>query len=87
VPRVQGELERLRGQERKVQALPGNNCRGGEQATVVHLLVARILSVQWRPDLSIGTAGVCAIVADREARILHGGADPAAPRARWGGRA
>jgi gamma-glutamyltranspeptidase/glutathione hydrolase len=32
--------------------------------------------VQWLPDLSIGTAGVCAIVADREAGILHGGADP-----------
>ena len=26
--------------------------------------------------LSIGTAGVCAIVADREAGMLHGGADP-----------
>jgi gamma-glutamyltranspeptidase/glutathione hydrolase len=32
--------------------------------------------VQWLPDLSIGTAGVCAIVADREAGTLHGGADP-----------
>jgi gamma-glutamyltranspeptidase/glutathione hydrolase len=32
--------------------------------------------VQWLPDLSIGTAGVCAIVADREAGILYGGADP-----------
>lgn len=32
--------------------------------------------VEWLPDLSIGTAGVCAIVADREAGMLHGGADP-----------
>jgi gamma-glutamyltranspeptidase/glutathione hydrolase len=32
--------------------------------------------VEWLPDLSIGTAGVCAIVADREAGVLHGGADP-----------
>jgi gamma-glutamyltranspeptidase/glutathione hydrolase len=32
--------------------------------------------VQWLPELSIGTAGVCAIVADREAGILYGGADP-----------
>ena len=33
-------------------------------------------AVQWLPDLSLGTAGVCAIVADREAGILYGGADP-----------
>jgi gamma-glutamyltranspeptidase/glutathione hydrolase len=32
--------------------------------------------VEWLPDLSIGTAGVCAIVADREAGVLWGGADP-----------
>lgn len=32
--------------------------------------------VQWLPDLSLGTAGVCAIVADREAGVLYGGADP-----------
>lgn len=32
--------------------------------------------VQWLPDLSIATAGVCAISADREAGILYGGADP-----------
>jgi gamma-glutamyltranspeptidase/glutathione hydrolase len=32
--------------------------------------------VEWLPDLSIATAGVCAIVADREAGILYGGADP-----------
>jgi gamma-glutamyltranspeptidase/glutathione hydrolase len=32
--------------------------------------------VQWLPDLSINTAGVCAIVADREAGVLYGGADP-----------
>src|ERR1051325_2896374 len=33
-------------------------------------------AVQWLPDLSIATAGVCAIVADRESGILYGGADP-----------
>jgi gamma-glutamyltranspeptidase/glutathione hydrolase len=33
-------------------------------------------AVQWLPDLSIGTAGVCAIVADLERGILYGGADP-----------
>jgi gamma-glutamyltranspeptidase/glutathione hydrolase len=32
--------------------------------------------VQWLPDLSIGTAGVCAISADLQAGILYGGADP-----------
>ena len=32
--------------------------------------------VEWLPDLSIGTAGVCAIVADRELGVLYGGADP-----------
>ena len=42
---------------------------GGALATLGH-------RVQWLPDLSIGTAGVCAISADREAGILYGGADP-----------
>lgn len=32
--------------------------------------------VQWLPDRSIRTAGVCAIVADRARGILFGGADP-----------
>ena len=32
--------------------------------------------VEWLPDLSLGTAGVCAVVADREAGVLYGGADP-----------
>src|SRR4029453_2517039 len=32
--------------------------------------------VEWLPELSMGTAGVCAIVADREAGVLYGGADP-----------
>jgi gamma-glutamyltranspeptidase / glutathione hydrolase len=32
--------------------------------------------VEWLPDLSIATAGVCAIVADRAAGVLYGGADP-----------
>jgi gamma-glutamyltranspeptidase / glutathione hydrolase len=32
--------------------------------------------VEWLADLSIGTAGVCAIAADRERGVLCGGADP-----------
>jgi gamma-glutamyltranspeptidase/glutathione hydrolase len=32
--------------------------------------------VEWLPELSISTAGVCTIVADRESGILYGGADP-----------
>ena len=32
--------------------------------------------VQWLPDLSMATAGVCAIVADRAGGMLYGGADP-----------
>jgi gamma-glutamyltranspeptidase/glutathione hydrolase len=39
-------------------------------------LAARGHRVQWLPDLSISTAGVCAIVADRAAGVLCGGADP-----------
>jgi gamma-glutamyltranspeptidase/glutathione hydrolase len=39
-------------------------------------LAARGHRIEWLPDLSIGTAGVCAIAADREAGVLHGGADP-----------
>jgi len=39
-------------------------------------LMSRGHKVQWLPDLSISTAGVCTIVADREAGVLHGGADP-----------
>lgn len=32
--------------------------------------------INWLPERSLNTAGVCAIVADRQARILYGGADP-----------
>jgi gamma-glutamyltranspeptidase/glutathione hydrolase len=39
-------------------------------------LAARGHRVQWLPDLSIATAGVCAISADLERGILSGGADP-----------
>ena len=39
-------------------------------------LAARGHKVEWLPDLSIGTAGICAIVADREAGVLYGAADP-----------
>ena len=48
----------------------------GVGAATGEALAARGHAVQWLPDLSIATAGVCAIVADREAGILHGGADP-----------
>jgi gamma-glutamyltranspeptidase/glutathione hydrolase len=39
-------------------------------------LAARGHRVQWLPDLSIGTAGVCAISGDLQRGILSGGADP-----------
>jgi len=39
-------------------------------------LAARGHRLQWLPDLSIATAGVCAISADLKRGILHGGADP-----------
>ena len=39
-------------------------------------LAARGHTVEWLPDLSIATAGVCTLVADRETGILYGGADP-----------
>ena len=39
-------------------------------------LTARGHGVQWLPDLSIATAGVCAISADLQKGILYGGADP-----------
>jgi gamma-glutamyltranspeptidase / glutathione hydrolase len=39
-------------------------------------LAARGHRVQWLPDLSIGTAGVCAISANLQTGILYGGADP-----------
>jgi gamma-glutamyltranspeptidase/glutathione hydrolase len=39
-------------------------------------LRARGHAVEWLPDLSIATAGVCAIIADRRAGVLYGGADP-----------
>jgi gamma-glutamyltranspeptidase/glutathione hydrolase len=33
-------------------------------------------AIEWLPDLSIATAGVCSVVADRDTGILYGGADP-----------
>jgi gamma-glutamyltranspeptidase/glutathione hydrolase len=39
-------------------------------------LSARGHRVEWLPELSIGTAGVCAISADLGRGILYGGADP-----------
>jgi gamma-glutamyltranspeptidase/glutathione hydrolase len=39
-------------------------------------LAARGHRIEWLPELSIGTAGVCAIAADRERGALYGGADP-----------
>lgn len=48
----------------------------GVGAATGDALAARGHRVEWLPDLSIGTAGVCAIVADRERGILYGGADP-----------
>ena len=48
----------------------------GIGATAGHALAAMGHTVQWLPDLSMHTAGVCAIVRDRETGILYGGADP-----------
>jgi gamma-glutamyltranspeptidase/glutathione hydrolase len=48
----------------------------GVGAATGEALSARGHQVQWLPDRSIATAGVCAIVADREAGVLCGGADP-----------
>ena len=48
----------------------------GVGAATGEALAALGHQVQWQPDLSINTAGVCAVVADREAGVLHGGADP-----------
>lgn len=39
-------------------------------------LTARGHRVEWLPDLSLGTAGVCTVIADRETGVLCGGADP-----------
>jgi gamma-glutamyltranspeptidase/glutathione hydrolase len=48
----------------------------GIGATAGDALAALGHRVEWLPDLSMNTAGVCAIVADRETGILYGGADP-----------
>ena len=48
----------------------------GIAADVGAALAERGHAVQWLPDLSLGTAGVCAAVADRDAGVLYGGADP-----------
>ena len=48
----------------------------GVGASTGEALAAMGHGVQWLPDISMATAGVCAIVADRDAGILYGGADP-----------
>jgi gamma-glutamyltranspeptidase/glutathione hydrolase len=48
----------------------------GLGAATGEALAARGHAIEWLPDLSIATAGVCAAVADRDAGILYGGADP-----------
>jgi gamma-glutamyltranspeptidase/glutathione hydrolase len=48
----------------------------GLGAATGEALAARGHTIEWLPDLSIGTAGVCAVVADRDAGVLYGGADP-----------
>jgi gamma-glutamyltranspeptidase/glutathione hydrolase len=48
----------------------------GVGAATGDALAAMGHGVQWLPDISMATAGVCAIVADRDAGILYGGADP-----------
>jgi gamma-glutamyltranspeptidase/glutathione hydrolase len=48
----------------------------GVGVTTGNALAALGHQVQWLPDLSMATAGVCAIVADRAGGVLYGGADP-----------
>jgi gamma-glutamyltranspeptidase/glutathione hydrolase len=48
----------------------------GIGATTGEALAERGHAIQWLPDLSLGTAGVCAAVIDRDAGVLYGGADP-----------
>ncbi len=48
----------------------------GVGAAAGEALAALGHEVRWLPELSLGTAGVCAIVADRARGILWGGADP-----------
>jgi gamma-glutamyltranspeptidase/glutathione hydrolase len=48
----------------------------GVGAATGQALAALGHQVQWLPDLSMATAGVCAIVADRAGGVLYGGADP-----------
>jgi gamma-glutamyltranspeptidase/glutathione hydrolase len=48
----------------------------GVGAATGEALAALGHTVAWLSDLSIATAGVCAVVADRDAGILYGGADP-----------
>lgn len=44
--------------------------------SAAHYLATEARQIVMLDDLSIGTAGVCAISADRETGILSGGADP-----------
>jgi gamma-glutamyltranspeptidase/glutathione hydrolase len=56
---------------------PGRlDLENGIGASTGETLAALGHQVRWLPDLSVETAGVCTIVADREAGILYGGADP-----------
>jgi gamma-glutamyltranspeptidase/glutathione hydrolase len=48
----------------------------GLGATTGEALAARGHRIEWLPELSIGTAGVCAVTADRDTGLLCGGADP-----------
>ncbi|MBM4442714.1 MAG: gamma-glutamyltransferase family protein [Candidatus Rokubacteria bacterium] len=57
--------------------LPGQlDVERGVGAATGDALRAKGHTIEWLPDLSIATAGVCAIVADHDAGILYGGADP-----------
>jgi gamma-glutamyltranspeptidase/glutathione hydrolase len=59
------------------RSFPGRlDLERGLGAATGEALAARGHAIEWLPDLSIGTAGVCAVVADGEAGVLHGGADP-----------
>jgi gamma-glutamyltranspeptidase/glutathione hydrolase len=59
------------------RTFPGRlDLEAGVGAATGEALAARGHAIEWLPDRSIGTAGVCAAVADRDAGVLSGGADP-----------
>ena len=57
----------------------------GVGASTGEALAAMGHGTQWLPDISMATAGVCAVVADRDAGSSTAARIRVAPRARWAG--